>query len=43
MRHANLKYKYGNKHFGCRGYYIDTVGKMRKNPGVYIESIERRS
>ena len=29
-RHANLKYKYGNRHFGCRGYYVDTVGKMRR-------------
>lgn len=28
-RHANLKYKYGNRHFGCRGYYVDTVGKMK--------------
>ena len=27
---ANLKYKYGNKYFWCRGYYVDTVGKMRK-------------
>ena len=27
-RHANLKYKYGNRHFWCRGYYVDTVGKM---------------
>ena len=26
-RHANLKYKYGNRHFLCRGYYVDTVGK----------------
>ena len=25
-RHANLKYKYGNRHFWCRGYYISTVG-----------------
>jgi len=25
--HANLKYKYGNRHFWCRGYYVDTVGK----------------
>ena len=24
---ANLKYKYGNRHFWCRGYYVDTVGK----------------
>lgn len=29
-RHANLKYKYGNRHFWCRGYYVDTVGKMRR-------------
>ncbi len=26
-RHANLKYKYGNRHFWCTGYYVDTVGK----------------
>ena len=24
-RHANLKYRYGNRHFWCRGYYVDTV------------------
>ena len=29
-RHANLKYKYGNRHFWCRGYYVDTVGKKKK-------------
>ena len=29
-RHANLKYKYGNRHFWCRGYYVDTVGKNTK-------------
>ena len=28
--HANLKYKYGNRHFWCRGYYVDTVGKNAK-------------
>lgn len=27
---ANLKYKYGNRHFWCRGYYVDTVGKNEK-------------
>ncbi len=32
-RHVNLKYKYGNRHFGCRGYYVDTVGKMKKRFG----------
>ena len=26
-RHANLKYKYGNRNFWCRGYFVDTVGK----------------
>ena len=29
-RHANLKYKYSNRHFWCRGYYVDTVGKNAK-------------
>lgn len=29
-RHANLKYKYGNRHFWCRRYYVDTAGKMQK-------------
>ena len=29
-RHANLKYKYGNRHFWCRGYYVDTVGRNAK-------------
>ncbi len=29
-RHANLKYKYGNRHFCCRGYYVDTAEKMIK-------------
>ena len=26
-KHANLKYKYESRHFWCRGYYVDTVGK----------------
>ena len=29
-RHANLKYKYGNRHFWCKGYYVDTVGRNEK-------------
>ena len=29
-RHAKLKYKYGNRHFWFRGYYVDTVGKNKK-------------
>lgn len=35
-RHANLKYKYGNRHFWCRGYYVDTVGKNSKRIQEYI-------
>ena len=35
-RHANLKYKYGNRHFWCRGYYVDTVGKNEKKIADYI-------
>ena len=35
-RHANLKYKYGNRHFWCRGYYVDTVGKNVKKIAEYI-------
>jgi len=37
-RHANLKYKYGNRHFGCRGYYVDTVGKYEGAIKQYIEN-----
>jgi len=36
-RHANLKYKYGNRHFWCRGYYVDTVGKNTKRIQEYIK------
>lgn len=35
-RHANLKYKYGSRHFWCRGYYVDTVGKNAKRIQEYI-------
>ena len=35
-RHANLKYKYGNRSFWCRGYYVDTVGKNEKLIREYI-------
>jgi len=37
-RHANLKYKYGNRHFWCRGYYVDTVGKNAKKIQEYIQN-----
>ena len=35
-RHANLKYKYGNIHFWARGYYVDTVGRNKKQIQAYI-------
>ena len=37
-RHANLKYKYGSRHFWCRGYYVDTVGKNAKRIEQYIRN-----
>ena len=37
-RHANLKYKYGNRTFWCRGYYVDTVGKNTKKIREYINN-----
>ena len=37
-RHANLKYKYGNRHFWCRGYYVDTVGRNKKAIEEYIRT-----
>ena len=37
-RHANLKYKYGNRHFWCRGYYVDTVGKNAKKIAEYVRN-----
>ena len=36
-QHANLKYKYGNRHFWCRGYYVDTVGGNEKVIQEYIK------
>ena len=37
-RHANLKYKYGSRHFWCRGYFVDTVGKNAKRIEQYIKN-----
>ena len=37
-KYANLKYKYGNRHFWCRGYYVSTVGKNRKAIEQYIRN-----
>ena len=36
-RHANLKYRYGNRHFWCRGYYVDTVGRNEKAISEYVK------
>ncbi len=37
-RHANLKYKYGNRHFWSRGCFVDTVGRNKKAIKAYIQN-----
>ena len=37
-KYAQLKYKYGNRHFWCRGYYVDTVGRNKKAIEQYIRN-----
>lgn len=37
-KHANLKYKYGNRQFWCKGYYVDTVGRNKKAIQEYIKN-----
>ena len=37
-RHANLKYKYGNRHFWCRGYYVNTAGADTHAIAAYIQN-----
>ena len=37
-KYANTKYKYGNRHFWCRGYYVDTVGRNKKAIAEYIRN-----
>ena len=37
-KYANLKYKYGNRHFWCRGYYVSTVGRNRRAVEQYIRN-----
>ncbi len=37
-RHANLKYKYGERKFWCRGYYVDTVGRNKRVIAEYIKN-----
>lgn len=35
-RHANLKYRYGNRQFWCKGYYVSTVGLNKEKISKYI-------
>lgn len=35
---ANMKYKYGNRHFWCKGYYVSTIGKNEKKIVEYIQN-----
>ena len=37
-KYANLKYKYGNRHFWCRGFCVDTVGRNKKVIAEYIKN-----
>ncbi len=37
-KYANMKYKYGNRHFWCRVYYVDTVGRNKKVIAEYIRN-----
>ena len=37
-RHANMKYKYGNRQFWCKGYYVNTVGRNKKVIEEYIKN-----
>lgn len=37
-RHANLKYKYGSRHFWSRGYFVDTVGRNERAIKEYIKN-----
>lgn len=37
-RHANLKYRYGNRKFWCRGYFVDTVGRNKETIAAYIRN-----
>jgi len=37
-RHASMKYRYGNRHFWCRGYYVSTVGRNKKQIEEYIRN-----
>ena len=38
QRWSNLKYKFGQRSFWCRGYYVDTVGKNAKRIAEYVRN-----
>ena len=40
-RHANWKYKYGNRHFWAEGYYVNTVGLNDQTVAKYIREQEQ--
>ena len=40
-RHGNLKYKFGNRHFGSEGYYVSTVGLNEQTIRKYIKEQEK--
>ena len=40
-KHANLKYKYGNRHFWAEGYYVSTVGLNESTIKKYIQDQEK--
>ena len=37
-KYANMQYKYGNRHFWCRGYYVSTVGRNRRAIEQYLRN-----
>jgi putative transposase len=41
-KHANLKYKFGNRHFWAIGYYVSTVGLNEKTIAKYIRDQEKK-
>ena len=41
-RHANLKYKFGNRYFWCEGYYVSTVGLNEATIKKYIQNQEKQ-
>ena len=40
-KHANLKYKFGNRHFWAEGYYVSTVGLNEATIKKYIQEQEK--